>query len=346
MGEGNCVYSTRYSVLDWGKKRRMPDEIPCADAARCMIAAYVFERLGEMGILTHYLGLVNPDGSLVSVEDAEQPLNAMRVKLVNVYQPEIVGGKYDYEIFKEFASNFVIPMEFIYRNSAPRGSSLFSRLDTGSLSLRTLGLSEMPQEYQRFPRPYSDLSTKFEEIDRYPDERKRESFEQFLRDYVGISHREIGNVRNVILDTNKVITQAVARAGLSNDDGKIELAYAQGRQLMIVDEVATPDSCRLTYPLNGVPIDLSKEIPRQWYRIKDPEWVAEVDAAKKAHPTDWHEYVTRDPKNLPEELLQMLGYVYAATTNAVLETQVFPGVPTIPEIAHEYKRYREVEMKV
>src|SRR3989344_83059 len=346
MGEGNSVYSNRYSVLDLGKKRRMPDEIPYADDARCMLAAYGFEKLGEMGILNHYHGLVSSNGSLVSTQNATEPLNRMRVDLVNVYEPEIDGGQYNYDTLREFISNFVIPIEFIYRNSLPRGSSIFKRLSEGSLTLATMGLADMPKEYQRLSRPYLDMSTKFEEIDRYPDERRGESFDQFLRDYGGLSEREIENVRNAMLAANKVITQAVARAGLNNDDGKLEMAFASGRQLMIVDEIATPDSCRFTYPINGMPVDLSKEIPRQWYRIKDKEWVAEVDAAKKEHPTDWHDYVDREPKHLPAELVQMVGYLYAATANAVLGRDIFPSVPRIDEIAQEYKRYRDVEMKV
>src|SRR3989344_7506540 len=346
MGEGNSVYSNRYSVLDWGKKKRMPDEIPYAGAARCMISAYVFEDLANGGNLTHYEGLVDEDGSVIPVSAAKKPLNTMRVKLVNVYEPEIDGGQYNYDTLREFISNFVIPIEFIYRNSLPRGSSVFKRLSEGSLTLATMGLADIPKEYQRLSRPYLDMSTKFEEIDRYPDERRGESFDQFLRDYGGLSEREIENVRNAMLAANKVITQAVARAGLNNDDGKLEMAFASGRQLMIVDEIATPDSCRFTYPINGMPVDLSKEIPRQWYRINDAEWVAEVDAAKKAYPTKWHNHVKRQPKNLPKDLVEMTGYMYAATANAILGSQIFPGMPSIPEIVQEYQRYRDVEMKV
>jgi phosphoribosylaminoimidazole-succinocarboxamide synthase len=344
MGLGNCVFSNRYSVLDWGKKRRMPDEIPYADASRCMISAYVFDELRIMGFLTHYLGLVNPDDSLVSVKDAAQPLNSTRVRLANAYEPEVDGDKYDYEVFGEVDSNFVVPMEFIYRNSLPRGSSVFKRIEDGSLSLATMNLADMPQEYQRLAVAFLDISTKFEEIDRYPDEKKGESFGQFLCEYVRMSPNEIEKARNLILAANGVITSSLAKAELSNDDGKLELAYAPGRQLIIVDEIATPDSCRFTYPVDGVPVDLSKEIPRQWYRIKDKEWVAEVDAAKKEHPTDWHDHVTREPKHLPADLVEMLSYVYRATANGVIGRDVFPGVPRIPEIAMAYKEYRDTEL--
>ena len=347
MGKGDVVYSRRYSVLDWGKERRMPDEIPYADAARCMLAAYGFEKLRETGIQNHYHGLVSSDGSLVSTQSATEPLNRMRVDLVNVHEPPVVDDEYDYSMFRNgVRSNFVIPMEFIYRNSTPKGSSLFKRLDEGSVSLKTIGVSTRPKEYQRLATPFLDISTKFEEIDRYPDERKGQSFQQFLIDYAGLSEREIAYARNVIIAIDRMITKAVSRAGLNNDDGKAELAYAPGRQLIVADEVLTPDSCRWTYVIEQTSVDLSKEISRQWYRIMDKEWVAEVDTAKKSHPADWHNYVTREPKPLPAELVQMIGYVYAAITNAVLEREIFSGVPTIPEIAQEYKRYREVEMHV
>ena len=54
-GIGRFQFSDRYSVFDWGE---MPDLITNKGKALCIMGAYFFEKLNEMGMPTHYRGLV------------------------------------------------------------------------------------------------------------------------------------------------------------------------------------------------------------------------------------------------------------------------------------------------
>ncbi|MEM3640555.1 MAG: phosphoribosylaminoimidazolesuccinocarboxamide synthase, partial [Candidatus Bathyarchaeia archaeon] len=132
MGIGRFHFSDRYSVFDWGE---MPDHIEGKGAALCMMGAYCFERLEEKGIRTHYRGLVNADGKIVRFDELKHPSNIMEISLVNVYKPKayLQNGelKYDYSVYTAKLKNFLIPLEIIYRNGLPEGSSVFKRLEQG-----------------------------------------------------------------------------------------------------------------------------------------------------------------------------------------------------------------------
>ena len=123
-GVGQFYYSDRYSVFDWGE---MPDLILEKGKALCMIGAYFFEKLEQMGVSTHYRGLVS-GGTAVKLADLTEPVDTMEVDLVRVVKPGLEGENYDYSAYKNISSNFLIPLEIIYRNSLPAGSSVFRRL--------------------------------------------------------------------------------------------------------------------------------------------------------------------------------------------------------------------------
>ena len=54
-GRGRFLFTDRFSVFDWGK---MPDRIDGKGASLCITSAFFFEKLHEIGIETHYLGVV------------------------------------------------------------------------------------------------------------------------------------------------------------------------------------------------------------------------------------------------------------------------------------------------
>ena len=146
MGIGRFHFSDRYSVFDWGE---MPDHIEGKGAALCVMGAYCFERLEAMGVKTHFRGLVNETGKAVSLSELKQPSNIMEVCLVNVYRPQIstVNGKIvrDYSVYTPNLKNCLIPLEIIYRNGLPEGSSVFKRLEQGKVTLKDLGLDHTPK---------------------------------------------------------------------------------------------------------------------------------------------------------------------------------------------------------
>ena len=277
----------------------------------------------------------------------------MSIILYNVHKPKhsTTGGQteYDYSFFKEARKkkegNFMVPLELIVRNTTPAGSSIFRRLDDGLIDLSYIGMDRRPQEGEILPYPIQDLSTKFEEDDRYPDIRKGESFESFLSVYGGLDGEEMTRVRQMLLIFNEVLTSGFERAGLTFDDGKTEYALNGRRHLVVVDAPGALDEVRATY--NGV--DLSKQMFRDFYRFKQPEWHQKViQAQKTARETgveDWRTIVTTQPIHMDPALIEMGGLVYASVCNSILRRQVFPSMPVIDEISEEYKRYREVEMK-
>jgi len=329
MGYGTFHFSDRYSVFDWGE---MPDHIANKGAALCAMSAYFFEALRRRGVFTHYIGVGN-DGRFGSIERIIEPPTQMHILLSRVLKPEFRDGEYGYSAFQMEKGNFVIPLEVIYRNSLPKGSSVFRRLREGSLTLGELGLSEMPPEGFCFPKPFVDGSTKYEEFDRYPGW-------EALQRISGLTDPELEELKEYVLLANEVITEGVARAGFVNEDGKFEFAFNPQRRLALVDTVGTLDECRFTY--SGV--DASKQIPRDYYKAKQPEWVVEIDAAKKRDKKEWKRFVKAKPEPLPASLREILENLYPAVANAVLDRQLFAGMPFVDEVIGEYERFKTAEM--
>jgi phosphoribosylaminoimidazole-succinocarboxamide synthase len=325
MGVGRFIFSDRYSVFDWGE---MPDLIEGKGEALCLMGAYCFERLEEKGIKTHYRGLVDKDGQVVRFDELEQPSNVMEISLVNVYRPKQVTheGKlaYDYSIYTPRLRNFLIPLEIIYRNGLPEGSSVFKRLEQRSTTFKELGLDHCPKPGEKLKKPIFDVSTKLEDKDRYV------TWEE-AKGLAGLSYGEVVEIRNLLLKVDRLISDLAARTGLVNEDGKIELAFDPSRRLMVVDVVGTLDECRFTY--GG--LHVSKEIARQYY--KKTEWYKEVEEAKRAEKegtSDWKKLVSASPPRLDARLKKTVSQMYQATTNEVTKRKLF-GVPSLATTIEE-----------
>ncbi len=100
----------------------------------------------------------------------------------------------------------------------------------------------------------------------------------------------------------------MAKAGLSNEDGKIEFAFDEKRRLMVVDAVGTPDECR--FMLEG--FHISKEVLRKYYRKTD--WYKRLEQAKGS--PNWRELAGEPPK-LPSDLLKAVSDMYKACCNEI-----------------------------
>ncbi len=324
MGVGRFHFSDRYSVFDWGE---MPDHIDGKGAALCLMGAYCFERLEEKGIKTHYRGLVDKKGRVLRFDELKEPTNVMEFNLVNVYKPKVYveGGKlkYDYSLFTPQLKNFLIPLEIIYRNGLPEGSSVFKRLEKGLVTLEDLGLDHYPKPGERLTKPIFDVSTKLEEGDRYITWREAQQM-------AGLTDSELEEVKAMLLKVDETITEVASKAGLVNEDGKIELAFDPQRQLMVVDVVGTLDECRFTY--KG--LHVSKEIARIYYRRT--EWAKEVEKAKKQGVKDWKGLVKIEPPKLDPKLKALISQMYMATTNEITRKRMF-NVPKLANIIKEYK---------
>jgi phosphoribosylaminoimidazole-succinocarboxamide synthase len=330
MGIGRFHFSDRYSVFDWGE---MPDHIDGKGAALCLMGACCFEKLEETGVKTHYRGLVDKTGRLVTFKELHQPTNIMEVNLVNVYKPETrtAQGKviYDYSMYTPNLKNCLIPLEIIYRNGLPEGSSVFKRLEQGKITAKDLGLDHTPKPSEHLAKPIFDVSTKLEEADRYVTWKEAKKI-------AGITNIELIAVKTVLAKVDDTITEIACRAKLENEDGKIELAFDSQRKLMVVDVVGTLDECRFTY--DGV--HASKEVARQFY--KKTSWYRDVEAAKKAGEArgvrDWKALCKSQPQKLDAQLKAIVSGMYLAAANELIRRSLFDA-PSLAEIIKQYREY-------
>lgn len=314
-GKGVFIFSDRYSVFDYGE---MPDLIEGKGKSLCMISAYFFERLEEENIKNHYLGVVE-NGKVKRLEEVQEPSNLMQTKIVRVLKPEKTDG-YDYSIFRKEKSNFLIPLEVIYRNTLPEGSSIFRRLERGEISLEQLGLTSPPSPGEILKKPLLDVSTKLESEDRYL------SWDEAMK-ISGLSEDELEKLKEITLHVNKIITESTEKAGIKNEDGKLEFAFDAEREMMVVDVVGTPDECRFSF--DG--IQISKEVLRKYYRRT--EWYTMIEKLKGNER--WREEAGRPPK-LSEELRNAVSSMYKACCNEITGIRFF-DVDSLKKVVKEIK---------
>ena len=317
-GRGRFIFSDRYSVFDWGE---MPDHIPNKGKSLCISAAYFFEKLESMGIRTHYLGLVE-DGQLKRISDVKGPVDIMEVELFRVLKHPKTADGYNYSDYKKEDCNLLVPLEVIFRNSLPAGSSVFKRFEKGELELKELGLEKMPIPGENLEKPFLDVSTKLEESDRYLGWEEAQKIAH-------LSDNELEEIRKITLLINELIGQEANIIGLKYEDGKIEFGFDEDRNLVVVDVLGTLDECRFTF--EGMPI--SKEIARLYYR-KTP-WFKELVEVKKKDELSWKDKVNLSPPPLPPRLKELISIAYCAFTNEITERVWFPKILAMKEILEE-----------
>ncbi len=326
LGIGRFTFSDDYSVMDWGK---MPDSIKNKGASLCMAGGYCFEIAEEQEINTHYRGLVNKDGKVVYTDELDEPTNVMEVDLVRVVPPEFKDGKYHYAN-RQAINNLLIPLEVIYRNSLPKGSSVFRRLERGDIGYKDLGLDHYPEQGEKLDNPLLDVSTKLEETDRYI---KWEEAQKLA----GLTNEETDEIKGTLLNTNNLITKIAGKADLVNEDGKIELAYNPDRELMLVDVLGTLDECRFTY--EGIPV--SKEIAREYYR--NTFWADDVETAKRVAKEngikDWRKICRSEPPQLGVGLDRIVSNMYTSTANEFIGRKFFDA-PKLGAVVGDYLDWR------
>lgn len=303
MGTGSFEFTDDYSVFDYGK---MPDTIPEKGAALVAMATYNFVELRRNGIRSHYIA--TPDA------------RTMEVSLVRVIQP----GK---EGIPEGTINYLVPLEIIFRNSLPEGSSVFKRLKSGQLHYEDLGLNHMPVPGEKLFPPLLDVSTKLEETDRYL------TWEEAAK-LSGLGPR-IAEVNDIALMVNDFINRRANEVGLYHADGKIELAVDDRGELMLVDVCGTLDEDRLE--MNGVQV--SKQVMRDHYKTTD--WYARLEAAKKA---GLPKKMWPEPPHVPQVLRQIGGNMYTSTANEWAGQLRWPA-PPLADVVAEYKAWLAEQKK-
>lgn len=346
-GLGYFTFSDRYSVFDWGE---MPDQIENKGRSLTAMAAFNFEGLERRGIRTHYKALVTSEGSPVSFEhlrEMSDSPNVMAVEMAVVYhpieRPFTVDGEsrieYDYSFFEANRGgigNFLIPLEIIFRNGLPLGSSVFKKIEKAKVIedaaereralkriYQGLGLTEEPKPGDMLPRPVMNYTTKLEASDRSLSEDEAYKIS-------GLTVEDFMKVAPLALKVNEFITEQAEKTGVSPHwDGKVEMRGFHG--LGIVDVVGTLDENRFG---NLV----SKEFLRQWYKKNHPEFVAACEEWSQTG-AGWQERCPVKPRNLPPEVSTLVSQMYMAGSNRYTQSEIFDA-PPLEEVMDRVEQLR------
>ena len=310
-GRGSFVFTDAYSVFDWGE---MPDAIPEKGRTLCSMGAFNFEALEADGIATHYRGIVS-EGTVTTLSSAREPSREMAIELALVPELPREGRTYDYDAYHEAAGeNYVVPLEIVFRNRVPVGSSLRRRTTPAD---HGLDLEEWPAESLELSEPIVEFSTKYEESDRYLERSEADRI-------AGLADLEA--LESIARTVNRLVTDRAVDAGLVHEDGKIECVYYRG-EIRVADVVGTFDENR--FSIDGQ--QLSKEVLRQYYKRTQPSWVEAVAAAKaeakRRDVADWRPLCADDPDPLPPDVVALASDLYAAGTNAYTGLALFDAPP-------------------
>jgi len=299
LGRGAFVFSDDYSVFDWG---RMPDPIPDKGASLCTTGAFTFERLAEAGVGTHYRGVVD-GGEPAPLAEAGAPPREMAIDLTVVPELPHDGLDYDYDAFHAAAGeHYLVPLEVVFRNRVPVGSSLRRRTEPAD---HGLPFDAWPDEAVELDEPIVEFSTKFEASDRYLDPEEADRI---------AGRADVETLRSVALTVDRVISERATAVGLVHEDGKLECLYDHGT-LRVADVVGTFDENRFSY--DGRPV--SKEVVRQYYKREQPAWTDAVDEAKaeakRRDVADWRALCNVEPMSLPPAVVESVADLYRAGAN-------------------------------
>jgi phosphoribosylaminoimidazole-succinocarboxamide synthase len=250
----------------------------------------------------------------------------MAIDLTRVPDLPHEGRSYDYDAFHEAAGeNYLVPLEIVFRNRVPVGSSLRSRVSPGEVGLDR---ESWPEEAVDLPEPLVEFSTKFEESDRYLSRAEADAI---------AGRADLDDLETLARTVNRVVTDRAAEAGLTHEDGKIECLYYRG-EVRVADVVGTFDENRFSYDGQQV----SKEVVRQYHKRTQPEWVEAVEAAKeraKAEDVaDWRTLCAAEPAPLSKQVVDAMRDLYAAGANAYVGMELFDA----PDLAAAVERIREL----
>jgi phosphoribosylaminoimidazole-succinocarboxamide synthase len=349
-GVGTFVFSDRYSVFDWGE---MPDHIAGKGRALAVMAACNFEELERRGLRTHYRGLLSEGGQSLRFDELPEGGGGsavMQVALARVYRPEVreyfrQGSpelRYDYSFFEANRgriNNYLIGLEIIFRNGLPQGSSVLKRLEearaladpaarkraTQSL-LRGLGLRQEPKPGDMLPKPVMSFTTKLEPGDRCLSEVEAQRIS-------GLHWRDFQALKAMGLEANRAVCELAAKAGFRHYDGKVEAVWDKG--LVLCDVIGTFDENRFGWKDQQI----SKEVLRQWYRKKQPAFVAACERWKKSG-FGWQKRCDVQPKRLPRQLANLVSQMYMAGANRYTRRRIFK-VPELEAVLEKLAPYRE-----
>jgi len=298
MGRATFDFRDEYSIFDYG---RMPDDIPFKGESLCRMTVQNFKELAGKGIKSHFVKSISP--------------KVFQVNTVRILYPQ------RNEITKE-STNFLIPLEIIFRNSLPEGSSMLKRLRSGAITPQDIGLDRMPEPFEKLEKPIVDYTTKLEDDDRHL------TIEE-AKDLAKISDEEFAKIEEIALAVNSFLNEKAESIGLDHADGKIEVAFNPDRELMLVDTFGTLDEDRFLFGKTH----LSKQVLRDYYAKTG--WGEEIIKKESGE-----EYKLTEPEKLPPELLEITSNMYKSVCEAWCGENIW-GAPQISEVVQSLNDFME-----
>ena len=161
----------------------------------------------------------------------------------------------------------MLPLECIVRGYIT-GSGWASYQETGEVC--GIKLPEGLQESQQLPEPIFTPSTKAEIGDHDENISYEKSIEVLERDYPGYGEEYAAKVRDLTIAVYKKCADYAREHGIIIADTKFEFGLDENGEIVLADEVLTPDSSRF-WPLEGYEVGKSqpsydKQFVRDWLK--------------------------------------------------------------------------------
>lgn len=301
-GIGQFEFTDDYSVFHYSK---MPDKIPGKGESLARMSAFTLDLLNKNGIKTHFIKFKSP--------------KTIEIRLVRLLYPQ------NNEI-KQNERNYLIPLQVVCRNMLPCGSSVYRRLDKGTLTLKDIGLKTLPTSDEYLAKPIIEFTTKLEEIDRFITHEE-------ARELAQLTPKQFEQLKSLALQVNKIVTAHAKSVGLVNADSKIELAIDDAGEMMVVDTAGTTDENRFLY--NG--IHVTKQVMRDYYLKSDLENDIQQWVAQKKPRSTWP-----TPFNLPAEFIPVISNLYASMCERWIGQPVF-GAPDLDNVVMNMQKVKLVK---
>ena len=267
-------YTDQISVFD----QIIPSLIPRKGESLNRTSCHWFKLVKEAGICdTHVIEMNAPDRVLARRFDVIREPGAISRDQENVF----------------------VPLEVICRHYL--AGSGWRRYAKGDAPAEEVGFEPGTklQEGVKLPKPYLEVSTKFEKFDRLLD--RQEALE-----ISNLTDEEFNAILDIVVKVDEIIETEAAKRGLIHVDGKKEFALGVGRVPVLVDSFGTLDEDRWwdseAYQ-RGEIVQLSKEFVRGHYLETGHH--SELYAAREAE--------TEEPPipALPQEIIDETSMLYA-----------------------------------
>jgi phosphoribosylaminoimidazole-succinocarboxamide synthase len=296
-GVGIFEYTDNYTVFHYG---RMPDLIPGKGEAICRMAVFNFMMLEAAGVPTHFRRFIAPN----------------RIEFDLARTPDPDAGPH-----AAGARNYLIPVQVLFRNELPQGSSVHYRLEAGTLTPSDLGLRDVPAVGEELEHPVIEYATKLEETNRFIGAPEAQRL-------AGLNDEQFQDMHDITTKVNQVITGHASRLGISHCDGKVEFLVSGDARIVVADSPGTPDESRLMF--DGV--HCGKQVLRDWYVTQGLEVPVQRLIADGIPRSQWPK-----PAPLPPGFLPVMSDMYRSLSEAWTGERTW-NAPDLQAAAQEVRR--------